>query len=102
MKKIVDGKIYDTENAEFICSRGQWSGWKDSGDWIERLYLSKKGQFFLYYWYGKTSPNRKRCSWGLEVNEGMELLSKEEAKKFLEKAECSEKIYTRFFNVVEW
>ena len=47
MKKIIDGKMYNTETAKELCSdgfsnRGDFSYWKDI------LYVTKKGQYFFH------------------------------------------------------
>lgn len=48
MKKIIDGKIYNTETANEI---EEWNNGFGGGDFrycYETLYQSKKGVFFLY------------------------------------------------------
>lgn len=47
MKKIIDGKRYDTDTAECIG----WDSWGTPGDfkhWSEELYQKRTGEFFLY------------------------------------------------------
>lgn len=48
MKKILNGKLYDTQSAKLICDN--WNGY-GSGDFRyenEELYQKKNGEFFLY------------------------------------------------------
>ena len=48
MKKIINGKLYDTETAKEICS---WSNVYYSGDFYhtyETIYQKKTGEYFLY------------------------------------------------------
>ena len=53
MKKIINGKMYNTETAEFIDSYE--SGYpKDFAYVYEALYRKKTGEFFLY---GEGGPN---------------------------------------------
>ena len=47
MKKVIDGKVYNTETAEEI---GHWHNGYSCGDFNnceESLYVTKKGQYFL-------------------------------------------------------
>ena len=48
MKKIINGKLYDTETAK-AC--GTWSnagGWRDFNHMEETLYRKRTGEFFLH------------------------------------------------------
>lgn len=48
MKKIISGKVYDTDTAKEL---GSWSNIPDYGDFShfsETLYHKKTGEFFLY------------------------------------------------------
>jgi len=47
MKKIINGKRYDTETAQLIGSDG-YSNRRDFCFWREKLYRKKTGEFFLY------------------------------------------------------
>lgn len=47
MKKIINGKRYDTETAKLIGSDG-YSNPSDFDYWSEDLYQKKTGEFFLY------------------------------------------------------
>lgn len=56
MKKIINGKVYDTETAK-EC--GRWSNMEDYGNFSqfsETLYRKKTGEFFLY---GEGGPMTK-------------------------------------------
>ena len=58
MKKIINGKKYDTETAEMV---GSWSNNLGRGNfrWCnEELYRKKIGEFFLYGEGGGLSPHR--------------------------------------------
>ena len=46
MKKIIDGKMYDTETAQYIC--GYNTEDKNDPDYKEEhLYRKKNGEFFV-------------------------------------------------------
>lgn len=47
MKKIINGKRYDTETAQLIGS-ASYSNRTDFHFWSEELYRKKTGEFFLY------------------------------------------------------
>src|SRR5690606_40408270 len=55
MKKIINGKRYDTETAQFIGS-ASYSNRTDFRFWSEELYRKKTGEFFLY---GEGGPASK-------------------------------------------
>lgn len=65
MKRIIDGKRYDTETADLIGSNGAgYAG--DFHAWYETLYRTKKGAFFLCGNGGALS------SWGRATGNGNE------------------------------
>ena len=47
MKKIINGKVYDTETARDLGS-DSYSNERDFHYWSERLYQKRTGEFFLY------------------------------------------------------
>lgn len=54
MKKIINGKKYDTETAQQV---GYWTNGARGFGWMEeRLYKKKTGEFFLY---GEGGPMTK-------------------------------------------
>lgn len=55
MKKIINGKLYNTETATEVCS---WSNGYFSGDFrmvSETIFRKKTGEYFLYGWGGALS-----------------------------------------------
>jgi hypothetical protein len=54
MKKVIDGKIYNTETATKVEYYSNFSTGFDNYD--ETLYLTKKGVWFLYGSGGPASP----------------------------------------------
>ena len=100
MRRIVDGKRYDTETAQKIGheSRGNCG---DFRAWSETLYKTKNGAFFIageggpMTRWGKSSGNE---SWG---DEGIIALTPKEALEW-----CSEYLddasqYEDFFDGIE-
>lgn len=47
MKKIINGKVYDTEKAKALGSWSKGDGWRDFSYREETLYRKKTGEFFL-------------------------------------------------------
>ena len=48
MKKIINGKVYDTETATRVASWANGGTWNDFGHFEEDLYRKKTGEFFLH------------------------------------------------------
>lgn len=48
MKKIINGKVYDTETAKELGSWRNAGSWRDFSHKEETLYRKKTGEFFLY------------------------------------------------------
>lgn len=47
MKKIINGKRYDTKTAELVGA-ASYSNWTDFEHWTEELYKKRTGEYFLY------------------------------------------------------
>lgn len=86
MKKIINGKKYDTKTATLLASC-QYSHPFDFNHYIEELYQKKTGEFFLH---GQGGSHSKYCelyggtnSW----NGGSKIIpfTRDEAKKWAEK-----------------
>lgn len=86
MKKIINGKMYNTETAKLI---GSWDNGHYTSDFSycsEELYLKKTGEFFLFGEGGAMSKYAKSCgdnSWGW--GKSITPMSNDEARKWAEK-----------------
>lgn len=60
MIKIINGKRYDTEKAEFIGA-DSYSNSRDFHHWSEKLYRKRNGEFFLYGEGGPASKYAEVC-----------------------------------------
>ncbi|MBQ7418178.1 MAG: hypothetical protein IJV18_08890 [Acidaminococcaceae bacterium] len=58
MKKIINGKMYDTETAAFVGS-DEYSNPRDFHYCYEALYRKKSGEYFIYGEGGPLSKYRK-------------------------------------------
>jgi len=87
MKKVIDGKNYDTSNADEICDVPSSSAPGDYGWHETTLYRTAKGRFFIA---GKGGP---RSMWAESVGQnswragqGIRTITVEEARQFMEAA----------------
>lgn len=85
MRKVINGKMYDTETAKkrsVVCSN---CGVNDFGYWEETLYQKKTGEYFLYGEGGPASKYARACGQN-EWSGGSEIvpLTIEAAKKWAE------------------
>lgn len=100
MKSIINGKLYNTETAEYIHGISNGRSGNDVFYFEEDLYRTKKGQFFICYDGG---PMSKYGKWegqqGYGTN-GIKLLTEDEAKTWLEENNVTEK-YMELFEGIE-
>lgn len=64
MKRIINGKLYDTETAKEVGSWWNGLSGRDFGNCSETLYQKKTGEFFLYGEGGAASRYAERCGDG--------------------------------------
>lgn len=55
MRKIISGKVYDTDTAKKIGMYANSDGWRDLNHFEETLYRKKTGEYFLFGEGGMTS-----------------------------------------------
>ena len=60
MKKIINGKMYNTETATEI-NFNQYSNRTDFSFWCETLYQKKTGEYFLHGEGGAQSKYGRKC-----------------------------------------
>lgn len=101
MKKIINGKSYDTTTAECV---GSWSNGHPYGDFSycgEDLYRKRTGEFFLYGEGGAYSRYSRRCgdNWG--CGESIIPLTYAAAQKWAEENLSGEKYEAIFGEVAE-
>lgn len=100
MKKIINGKVYDTEKAECV---GDWCNGYSTSDFnycSETLYRKKTGEFFLYGEGGARTVYAQ--SRGNMVCGGMKIipLTYEKAQKWAEEKLDGEE-YEKIFGEIE-
>ena len=96
MKRIINGKKYDTDTAKILGSAG-YSHPGDFSFWAERLYRKRTGEFFLHGIGGPMSRYARRIGPDEWIGgEEIRPLSLEEAQKWAEEnleAEEFEKVF---------
>lgn len=100
MKRIINGKKYDTETAVYICGY-EYGTKRDFYHIEESLYRKKNGEFFMYG-YGGPGTKYKVYSGtnSFGGSEKIEPFTESEAKEFIEKYGDVE-IYEKLFGEVE-
>lgn len=84
MKKIINGKVYDTDTARKV---GAWSSDHYANDfawYMEELYQKRTGEYFIYGEGNAASPYRQRCydMWG--AGKGITPIGYDEARRWAE------------------
>jgi len=101
MKKLINGKLYDTETAEEIYTSDNGIYGNDFRRYSETLYRTKKGVFFLY---GEGGPLSKYAvNHGNSTSGGSDItvLSNIEAFEWLQENQAIEKIQELFPDEIE-
>ena len=99
MKKIKNGKLYDTDTAKSIGSY-QYLGESDFHYVYEELYRKKTGEYFLY---GEGGPASRWASYngdGYWAGEDIRPLTDEQAREWAEEHMDADE-YLKYFNAEE-
>ena len=85
MKKVIDGKMYNTETAEFLGKSWNGNATTDFAYCCEKLYRTKKGKFFLHGKGGAMTRYSQKCGNNTRCGgEGIVPLTIEEAREWVE------------------
>lgn len=100
MKKIINGKKYDTDSATIVCCYDNGYFSNDFNYCREELYRKKTGEFFIYGEGGANSIYSK--SYGKYYSGGSEIkpITEAEAKEFVAQYGSVEE-YEELFGEVE-
>ena len=100
MKRIINGRRYDTETAKLL-GQASYSNSTDFAYWSEELYVKRTGEYFLYGEGGPMSKYSQQVGQN-EWTGGQEIipLSLKEAKKWTEKYLDADE-YEKIFGKVE-
>ncbi len=100
MKRVIDGKMYNTETAEELASAHNGLNASDFDYCQESLYRTKKGVFFLAGDGGARTKYARRVSNGTCEGSGIIPLLEEEALAWLEENHETELIEELFSDQV--
>jgi hypothetical protein len=85
MKKVIRGRLYDTETArEVACISGGAEYSNDFDYWEETLYQKRTGEYFIYGCGGALSKYAKHCGSNSSWGERIIPLTYDEAQKWAE------------------
>ena len=101
MKKIINGKMYDTETADIVAEASH--GAPNDFKWYrEELHRKKNGEFFLFGEGNAASKYARECEYGGCFGEGDEIipLTADEARHWMEK-NASVEAYCEVFGTPE-
>lgn len=85
MKKIINGRRYDTDTAQKIAEYDDGRGVRDFAHVAETLYQKRTGEFFLYGIGGPASWCAHACpTGGYDSGEKIKPLSEEDARRWCE------------------
>ena len=99
MKKIMEGKTYNTETALLL---GDWQYlWKSDYRYCrEELYRTREGTYFLYGEGGALSCYARHLGNAARAGENFQILSEKEAREWAEKKLSAEE-YCKIFGEPE-
>lgn len=100
MKRIINGKRYDTDTAKYIAKYESDYNMGDFHYYREDLYLKKTGEFFLWGNGGGLSPYADHYGDMRGPGEKIVPLTLDEAKAWVEKIEDPD-LYEELFEVEE-
>lgn len=84
MKRIIDGRRYDTETAQEVAKHSNGRGWNDFYGLSETLYRTRLGAWFLHGIGGAfTEWGEPEGTNGRVGSEGIRPLSEGDAKEWL-------------------
>lgn len=100
MKRIINGKRYDTDTAQFIKTYSSGLSISDFRYYDESLYLKKTGEFFLYATGNGSSKYAGQYGDLRGPGEKIVPLTLDEARAWVEKIEDPD-LYEELFDVEE-
>ena len=101
MKRIIDGKTYNTETAEFIAEWSNGLGYSDFRNCEESLYKTKKGAFFIAGEGGAMSRWSRPCGKMTGGGDGIRVLTTDEALAWCENHEIDTDTIAAHFEIEE-
>lgn len=101
MKNTINTKVYDTDKAKLVAEDGSKTFGHDSHAWKEKLYVTRKGTWFLHGWGAELTEYAERDSQNLSPGESIIPMTREEALAWCEEHRAQEAIDTHFSDMIE-
>ena len=101
MKRIINGKVYDTDTADCIASWDNGRYDLDFKQCEESLYRTKNGAWFLVGSGGPMSKYAHPAGNMTSGGEGLEPISAEEARQWLEEKDFTPELEQYFSDQLE-
>ena len=101
MKRIINGKIYNTETATLIANWSNGMYRNDFGYCYESLYVTKKGAYFVAGDGGALSRWSVSCGNGQVGGSGIEALTEAEALEWCEVHDIDADVIEQHFSTDE-
>ena len=101
MKKIINGKRYNTETANYVASYDNGLSCSDFRNYSEILYRTKKGTFFLSGEGGPMSHYSRPCGDMTSGGSDLVVLDHDEAREWLERHDFVKELEEYFADEIE-
>jgi len=101
MKKIIEGKRYDTETATQVAEYGNGLGEGDFSNYDETLYRTPRGNWFLSGEGGPMTKYSRPCGDMTSGGDGIIPLSSNEARQWLESHDENDALEKYFSDALE-
>jgi hypothetical protein len=101
MRKVIDGKRYDTDQAQLVAS---WDNGQNRGDfkrYEEDLYRTKKGNWFVHKAGGPMTHMAVQRGNGYGGSQEIEPIAEDEAFEWMQDHDCIEGIEAWFPDRIE-
>jgi len=87
MRKLVNGKLYDTEVSTLICSATNTDTWDIYRSWEEELYKTKNWNYFIVGCGWPSTDYATSIPWWITWSKKLETMSVQEAIEWFEGVE---------------
>jgi len=100
MKATINKQTYDTEKATLIAETSNYGG-NDFRAWVEKLYLTRKGNWFLHGWGGALTKYADQYLNRSSEGDRIIPITEGEAYEWCEEHQLQEAIDSHFKGVIE-
>lgn len=98
MKQLIENKKYDTNEARLVAEYNNCLDSSDEESYIEELYLTKSGDYFLY---GRGASSTQWAGPNGASGEGIKPLTAKQAQEWINQHSHDKQKYTDLFGEAE-